>query len=48
MHILVDARTTGPADLVRLTYAKNWAHQWLTYHPHDTLTFAVSDQITVE
>lgn len=48
MHILVDARTNGPADLIRLSYAKSWALLWRTYHPHDTLTFALSEGISIE
>lgn len=39
MHILVDIRTTEPSEIVRQDYAIAWSELWMTYHPHDTITF---------
>ncbi len=43
MHILVDIRTKGPVDLVRFEYGVAWARLWRVYHPHDMITFLVTN-----
>ncbi len=48
MHILVDVRTTGPADLIRQNYGIAWVHLWKTYHPHDTITYLASPWSIIE
>lgn len=48
MHILVDIRTESPLDLIRLEYGRAWAKLWKEYHPHDILTFLVTEWVHIE
>lgn len=43
MHLLIDIRSSHPADFSLYFYAKIWVKYWTISHPHDTISWIFYD-----
>lgn len=48
MHLLVDIRTSNPADTLTQDYAVAWVELWKVYHPDDTITYLTYPWVSLD